>query len=406
MTAMDTRHPAADTAPAPEQLKVLVIGRDAQRLAAHAQALRDGPGSLLVVTAVGEPDQLLTALGRHAPDILLVDAAAYGEAALVQIERAERLYPELRVLLIAEAQSADFLMSAMRVGVREVLPEGAPAAALVAAVQRVAEKWTQPHGREGRVLAFMSCKGGASGATFLATNIGYALAEMGKRVILLDLNLQWGDATFFISDQKPTSTLTDVAAQIERVDAVLLAASLTHVTPNLGVLAAPEDPAHALDIRPEHVDVLLRLARHNYDFVLLDTGQTLDAVTVRALDYADHIFPVLQVSVPSIRNGKRLLEAFRLLEYPTAKVGLIVNRYERGGPIPLQQLEEAIGVKAHFTFPNDYGPVSESINQGVPVLKLARHSAIARSIRDFAESLTPQHVEGKRGWFGRMLKRA
>ena len=382
-------------------LKVAIVGPNAQRLAACAQALRDGPGPLAVETIIGGPEQLLTALGRLTPDILVIDAATHGTATLGQIERAERLYPELRVVLVAEDHSAEFLMAAMRVGVREVLPEAVTAAALVAAVQRVAGKWTQPHGHEGRVIAFMSCKGGGSGATFLATNIAYALAEMGKRVILIDLNLQWGDAALFISDKKPASTLADVAAQIERVDAVFLAASLTYVLPNLGVLAAPEDPAHALEIRPEHIDVLLRLARANYDCVLLDAGRTLDAVTVRALDYADLIFPVLQVSVPFIRDGKRLLDAFRTLDYPPEKIRLIVNRHERGGSIPLEQLEKTIGVTAYRTFPNDYDAVSDSINQGVPATKLARHSAIARSLREFAESLTTAPVERKKGWFGR-----
>lgn len=403
---MTNRSQHSETAPPAASLRVMLVGRDPQRLAAHAQALRDGPGALAVTTAAGGAEHLLTALGRDAPDILVVDAAAHGAAALPQIERAERLYSDLRVILIAEDRSADFLMGAMRAGVREVLPESATAAEMVAAVQRVAEKWTQPHHREGKVLAFMSCKGGGGGATFLATNTAYALAEMGKRVILLDLNLQWGDAALFISDQKPASTLADVAGQIERVDAVFLAASLTRVHENLGVLAAPEDPAHALEIRPEHIDVLLRLARNHYDFVLLDAGRTLDAVTVRALDYADRIFPVLQVSVPFIRDGRRLLEAFRALEYPPEKIGLIVNRYEKSGAIPLAQLEETIGVKAFRTFPNDYDPVSASINQGVPVAKLARHSAIARSVRDFAESLTAVPVESRKGWFGRMLKRS
>ncbi len=44
---------------------------------------------------------------------------------------------------------------------------------------------------------------------------------------------------------------------------------------------------NALDIRPEHIDVVLRLARAHYDVVVIDAGPSLDAVTVRALDYAD-----------------------------------------------------------------------------------------------------------------------
>ncbi|MEZ5610216.1 MAG: AAA family ATPase [Rhodocyclaceae bacterium] len=53
----------------------------------------------------------------------------------------------------------------------------------------------------------MSCKGG-SGASFLATNLGYALAERsGKRVLLIDLNLQFGDAVLYVSDHRPNISL-------------------------------------------------------------------------------------------------------------------------------------------------------------------------------------------------------
>ena len=218
------------------------------------------------------------------------------------------------------------------------------------------------------MLAFLSCKGGGGGATFLATNLAYALAaEEGKRVVLIDLNLQWGDAVFFLTDKRPSITLADLALQMHRVDPAFLSASLVRAHPNLGVLGAPEDPVHAMDVKPEHIELLLRIARSSFDYVILDTGRSLDAVTVRALDYADAIFPVIQLSLPFLRDGKRLLAAFKALDYPPQKVRLVVNRYEKGGEISLKDLEESLGIKAHRTIPNDYERVSQSINQGVPV---------------------------------------
>ena len=116
----------------------------------------------------------------------------------------------------------------------------------------------------------MPCKGG-SGATFLATNLGWQLAET-KSVLLIDLNLQFGDALAFVHDGKAPSTLADVAKDIGRLDASLLAASTVKVAPNFSILAAPEDLAHAMEVKPEHIDAILSVAVTQYDFVMLDVG--------------------------------------------------------------------------------------------------------------------------------------
>src|SRR5690606_34396146 len=85
-----------------------------------------------------------------------------------------------------------------------------------------------------RILAFVSCKGG-SGSTFLATNLAYALAALeNKRVLLIDLNLQFGDASLFVSDRRPTVTIGDLAREINRVDQGFLQGSLIDVLPNFG----------------------------------------------------------------------------------------------------------------------------------------------------------------------------
>jgi pilus assembly protein CpaE len=294
----------------------------------------------------------------------------------------------------------------MRAGVREVLPSPISANNLFPAIQRIEEKRDRQTHANGKVLTFISCKGG-SGATFIATNLGYALAAMEKkRVALIDLNLQFGDAALFMSEQKPLATISDVSQQIHRLDPSFLASSMLNVAPNYGVLAAPEDPAHANDVKPEHVDAILKLARRQYDFILLDVGRSLDAVSIRALDQADMIFPILQTTLPYIRDGKRLLGVFRSLDYRKDKIKLIVNRHEKSGEIKLRDLEAACGAGAFWTIPNHYEAAAASVNQGVPVLKLAKNSAISKSLRELARSLAGDEAQASQGWLSRILQRA
>ena len=181
---------------------------------------------------------------------------------------------------------------------------------------------------------------------------------------------------------------------------------MVSVTPNFSVLAAPSDPAHASDVKPEHIDAIIKLARRQYDFIVLDVGRSLDPVSIRALDHADTIYPVLQTTLPYIRDGKRLLTVFRNLEYGSDKVELIVNRHDNNGDIRLKDLEEAFDTTHLRTMPNHYDAAARSVNQGVPVTRLAPDSQLSMALMTMARGLTGEAapVQGA-GLMARLFKR-
>ena len=360
---------------------------------AHSAVLIDGGKSKMRVIA--EQEQ---------PDLMIVDGMCCDPHELVQVEYVTTHHPKIAVILLCATLTPEFLISAMRAGVREVLPSPVTTDALEAAVNRIATKLTGGHGkRAGKILAFIPCKGG-SGATFLATNLAYQLAET-KSVLLVDLNLQFGDALSFVHDGKPASTLADVAHGISRLDASFLAASTVKITPNYSILAAPEDLSKAMEIKPEHIDAILSLALSQYDFVLLDISRSLDALTIKALDRAYRIFPVLQAGLPSLRNAHKLLAAFKSLGYPADKIEFVVNRFEKGSDINLDDIQRTLGTPNLRTVPNSYKEVSTSINHGNALAEDGRSSALTKSLAEFAVSLSPK-TEESRSLLGRLFRRA
>jgi pilus assembly protein CpaE len=342
---------------------------------------------------------------REQPDLMLVDGICCDVAELAQVEYVTTHYPSLAVILLCSTHTPEFLINSMRAGVREVLPSPAAPAALEAAIGRVAAKLAgAPARKMGKILAFMPCKGGA-GATFLATNLGWQLAET-KSVLLLDLNLQFGDALSFVHDGKATSTLADVAKDINRLDASLLAASTVKVGPNYSILAAPEDLAHAMEVKPEHIDAILSLAATQYDFVLLDVPRSLDTIAIKALDRAWRIFPVLQSGLPDLRNAGKLLDAFKSLGYPQDKTELIINRFDRTSDIGLDHIQRTLGNVHLNTVPNSYKEVNASINHGDPLTKTTRGNTVAKHLADFAQTLSPRPEEARSGLLGRIFRKA
>lgn len=341
------------------------------------------------------------------PDLVLAETS--GPEDLAALESLASAHPEIDYVLVSADLEPQVLLRMMRAGVREVLPAPAPDQAVAAAVQRLMRKRSAAAAvpaekKQGQVLSFVSCKGG-SGATFLAANLAHILAAEGeRRVALIDLNLQFGDAALFVSSEPVTSHVAEVARNITRLDRELLMSAMLKAAPGLWVLAAPEDPALGAEVQPEHVQSILKLARETFDFVVIDVGRSLSAVTLQALDASDHVYAVLQLTLPFIRDGKRLRDVFRSLDYPARKIHWVVNRYEKDSQLTLSDLRRTLGVQDLVVMPNQYQAVAASVNQGTPIDRIAPHSPITRALREFAEQIAPQSPKGRGGWLSNLMR--
>lgn len=388
-------------------MKIKVLHNDNARYEFIRRAVTEKHKAATITGAALPVENLPAFINGTPPDVLIVDDATPG--CLEAVEALSLRTPGVETLLISGDASADFLMRAMRAGVREVIPANGSPDVLQAALTRVMHKRGKQEAapeHDGKAFAFLSCKGG-SGATFLAANFAYMLAsEYGKRVALIDLNLQFGDAAIFVSESHPPSNVAELSQQIHRLDASLLAASMLEAAPNFFVLAAPDDPSHSSDVKREHIEAIVRLARLHYDFVVLDVPHTLDSVSLQALDMADTIFPILQLTLPFVRDGKRLLSIFRSLDYPRSKIQLIVNRYEKGGELTLQDLERAVDEKVSHIIPNSYLAAAASVNLGIPIVKSNRANAISKQLIEMGRVFVPAEEQiATGGWLSRMLSR-
>jgi pilus assembly protein CpaE len=387
-------------------MKALMISKDSML---HAEIAAQGSARMPPVHLVASREGLRDAIERllpEAPALVILDASDVAPDEGELVERLSKLYPAASYMLLTREPQQDLLIRAMRAGMREVLQLPLVHRAFHEAIDRIEVAAGLSQMRDGRVLAFISCKGG-SGATFLSTNFGYALAALAeKKVLLIDLHGAFGDATLYVSDQKPSMTLSDICAQIARMDGAFLDSCLVHVASNFGVLAAADDPSQSVEMKPEHMDTILRVARQHYDYIVLDVGRQIDAVSLRALDQANVIYPVLQLALPDIRDARRLLDIFRSLGYPSERTRLIVNRYEKGGKLRLADLEHALGSEVVHTVPNDYLSATDSVNQGIPALQLSRSSAVARSLADLVELVTARRAPESKGLFDRLFGRS
>ena len=385
-------------------MKIVLISSRLQAFEDVCEHLERGDRGRVVTRQEGGIQDLRLAADHDQPDVILVECSNLDSGSLSVVERVTDQYPRMAIILIGGQQDPDFLIQAMRVGIREVLVAGASRETVEAAVSRVETKLgLRIRQRSGQVIAFVSSKGG-SGATFLSTNLAHQLGSGGKKVLLIDLNLQFGEAILTIHDQAQSSDIAAIARNIGRLDASLLHASTVKVSNHFSILAAPEGPAQALLVSSEHLNAILDIAVEEYDFTVLDLNRTLDDLTIRALDRADQIYLVLQAMLPYIRNAKRVLTVFRSLGYVSEKVEVVVNRFGRGAEVGLDDLRASLGPNRIRTVPNGFRDVADAINQGQPLAAIAPSGVVSKAISDWAQALLPKPEPISGGLLSRLLK--
>ncbi|MBY4693525.1 AAA family ATPase [Burkholderia latens] len=378
-------------------INILVAADDTARLTQIARMVTEC-GNYRVTRAHGRPSQIEHRTdGLDSFDILLIDGAVTDAAELSAIERICRVHPGLTGILVAADASPHVLLDAMRAGVRDVLQWPIDPAALARGLERAAAQSTRRDAEDTRFVSFMSCKGG-TGTSFVASNVAYEIAEVYKRrVLLVDLNQQFADAAFLVSDETPPSTLPQLCAQIERLDGAFLDASVAHVTPTFHVLAGAGDPVKATEMREDALEWILGVAAPRYDFVIFDIGVSVNPLSVVALDRSDQIQLVLQPAMAHVRAGRRLMEILVSLGYPPDQVRLVVNRMTRAGDRTRAALEEVLGLRASCTIPDDADTVREALDLGHPVSCVARGATVARALQGCAKQIVEGDVRARPG---------
>jgi pilus assembly protein CpaE len=336
-------------------------------------------------------------------DMLIVDDAGLNARDLDGVEEALACTPALHCVLMTAAPSTALLGAAMRVGVRHVLAWPLDVDEITTILIQADVRKNAIGRRVGRVVSLASSKGG-SGTTLIAVNLAYSLAALSnRRVLLIDLSQQFGDASLLMADKPPPTTLADLCSHAERLDAALLESCVMHVHANLDVLAGAGDPLKAAELLPAQMESILALARERYDAVLIDVGQSLNPLTIHALDRSDAICMVVRQNLLYLHGGRRMLDIFRELGYPASKVRVVVNHYDKNAQINLSKLEQTLGARVAHQLPRDEKQANEALSRGVPLVTSARDSTLAQGISLLADMLWPSSAERRKGVLGRLF---
>jgi pilus assembly protein CpaE len=292
------------------------------------------------------------------------------------------------VIVISETKDPELILRSMRAGAREFVLESDHEELRLAV--RTHAKVTFGAGEIGQVVTIFGAKGGV-GATAIATNLAGAMQGRSLRVCLVDLDLYLGDVLAFL-DIPGSYSITDVLANMNRLDRDLLASSVTKHRSGVNVLAQSSKVEEAEQIKAPDVAALLEFLRRNYDFVIVDGVRGFDEISLAALDGSQHVFMTLTQDVPAVRNGQRCLELFGRLQYDQGRIKLLLNRYQKASKITIEVVGETLGQPLTHTISNDFLLLIDAINRGVLLTEVAPRAKITQDIEGLIPHLLPERA--------------
>lgn len=249
---------------------------------------------------------------------------------------------------------------------------------------------------EGRVIAVARSRGGI-GATMLAVNLAHELAAQGgkkgapaRRVGLIDLDLQFGMIAGFL-DLEPCPALYDMARDGEVPDEVFLDQSLQRTEDGLEILCAPAAFAPLGALRVTQLQALIEMMQARCDYVVVDLPHVLVDWVGPVLSRAALMYLVADLSVPSLQQARRLIDAYRE-DNLGLEIEVVVSHESR----PLmrkrvhQEAARALERDLSHWLPDDPRAAREAADRGVPLGRVARRSPLTRAIAGMAKTRIAQ----------------
>ncbi|MBO5230472.1 MAG: AAA family ATPase [Clostridia bacterium] len=300
------------------------------------------------------------------------------------------------VILANDNISVELVNKAAQYGIRKVLPvdgiESAEFSENISTVYKLEQQriLDTNEGKKVRckALGFFGGKGG-TGKTTLAIGVAAQLAKAGKRVMLLDLDLQFGDVAMAL-DLDTKNSIVDLVQDrggitIENINGF----AVEHST-GMSVLCAPKSSEYAEFVSPNHVEKIIDIMRPYYEYIIIDLPASFNDATITACENCEEIYLVYNNEILSLRNAK---VCYCILEqlHQREKIRFILNKFEKG-LVKAEDFEEMFQTKMFATVPADYPAALSSINKGLAVTVAHPKSEISKGICEIADKIIEVHT--------------
>ena len=254
----------------------------------------------------------------------------------------------------------------------------------------------------GRVIAVANQKGGV-GKTTSAINLSAALAEKGKKVLLIDIDPQ-GNATSGVGVEKNEveNTIYDLILGETTIQSCIEYTEFEnlHLIPSNVDLAAAEIELIGIPDKEFIIRKEVEKIKNVYDFILIDCPPSLNLLTINAMTTADTVLVPIQCEYYALEGLSQLIHTINLVKErlnPYLDIeGIVFTMFDARTNLSLQVVENVranVKQKVYSTIIPRNVRLAEAPSHGYPITIYDPKSAGAESYRALAEEVISREDE-------------
>lgn len=349
-------------------------------------------------------DELKKEVPPNEKGVLLMSANSEGEEIYNFCRQFSITYPFVSIVVFSREEEVD-VRKAIRSGAYDVVAyqetkQQLKDTLLEAESFAGTETGTKTPKKTAKVITICSTKGGVGKTTF-SVNLACAIGKTSKKVLVIDLDLQFGDVSMFF-DRKPKRTIYEWTKQDGENTFEKLKPFIVPINDHVEIIPAPSRPEFSEAITEEHINRLITKVKPYYDVVIVDTAPFMEEKILTALEQTDEIFVVTILDLPTLKNTKVFLDTLHSISLK-GKVRVVVSRVSKRSAISIKKAEEALGIPIFLSIPDEAKVVSASVNEGSPFIYSSPGSKIAKLVFDAANELFENPKPVKKSLFSRRL---
>ena len=362
-----------------------------------------------VVGLVDGVDEGWAVLQQTPADLLIIACAGYSDRALSLVEHSVKQDPARPVVVFCHGPASGFVQRAFAAGAEDIvlLPEDPDRIEFT--LQKALARTVRAAGKGAfaPMICVLGPKGG-TGKTLTSANLAVALAAAGSQVVLVDLDLQFGDVGLALG-LSPERTIADLARTGGSLDVEKVERYLTSHVSGVRVLLAPTRPDHASHVTVDFLKQLYNVLRTTNDYVIVDTPPGFTPEVIATVDTATNVCMVATLDALSLKNTKLGLETLDLMGVGGDRVSLVLNRADSRVGLERDDVIAVLGREPDVLVPSDRD-ISRSVNEAVPIVLTREKSEAAKAFRALGDHFavptaeqnghSPEPAKGRRSLLG------